>query len=183
MMTSFVDNIPIIVNLAVFLKPRKILDVGSGFGKFGLLLREALLSNRAENFNEEIPQRTFEIDCVENCKYFIDQPAHRGLYDNHNHQDLFKIPIIDFTAYDLLLMIDVVEHHPKEKVIAWISALLTVNPKMRFLISTPKRTEFYKTHFYGPDCPTHISQWTNLDFSPFGHSYIDSKDSHIIIIQ
>jgi 2-polyprenyl-3-methyl-5-hydroxy-6-metoxy-1,4-benzoquinol methylase len=183
MMTSFVENIPVIINLAVALNPLKILDVGSGFGKYGLLLREALLSNQAERKNQIIPDKYFQIDCVENCEYFTSQYYHTLLYDKHYHCDLFEIPLNPFFDYDLILLIDVVEHHPKAKMLDWIRKVRGHCQGVRILVSTPKKVVFYDIEYYGKDCPKHVSQWNWLDFKEFNASLVDTKNSYIAIIR
>jgi 2-polyprenyl-3-methyl-5-hydroxy-6-metoxy-1,4-benzoquinol methylase len=185
MMTSFPENIPVILNVAASLKPKKILDVGPGFGKFGLMLREALLSIRAEDKSEAIPKQDFEIHCVESCRYFIGQPWHTSLYENHFHGDLFNIKMDTLAAqhYDLMLLIDVIEHGPKEKWLKWISEFRVASRKTQLLISTPKKVCFYKVHFYGSDCPLHQAQWCWDDFKVFPHQVIDTKNSMIVLIQ
>lgn len=182
-MTSFVENIPVIINLAVSLNPLKILDVGSGFGKYGLLLREALLSNQAERKSEIIPSKYFYIDCVEQCRYFVTQKYHENLYDKHYHCDLFEIPLDEYFDYDLILLIDVVEHHPKQKMLDWLWKIKGHLNKCRILISTPKKVEFYKLDYYGVDCPKHVTQWTWLDFKQFNAGLVDTKNSYIAIIR
>lgn len=172
MMTSFPENIPIILNIAAALRPARILDVGPGFGKFGLMLREALLSIRAEEKNEAFPKQEFSIDCAESCQYFISQPWHQVLYEHHYHGDILNWNFrawqdLKIREYDLVLMIDVVEHAPKERWLAWIRDARVAWPKARLLISTPKQVCFYKTHFYGVDCPVHQSQWCWDDFKEF----------------
>lgn len=184
-MTSFPENIPVILNIAAGLKPKKILDVGSGFGKFGLMLREALLSINAENKSVSIPTGDFGIDCVESCRYFTHQPWHPYIYDHHFHGDLFKfkIGLLAERKYDLILLIDVIEHGPKEKWLQWISEIRVAIPKVKLLVSTPKKVNFYKIHFYGDDCPIHQSQWCWDDFTGFPHQVIDTKNSMIVLIQ
>jgi 2-polyprenyl-3-methyl-5-hydroxy-6-metoxy-1,4-benzoquinol methylase len=185
MMTSFPENIPIILNLAVALRPTQILDVGPGFGKFGLMLREALLSIRAEEKNEAFPVQQFIIDCAESCQYFISQPWHKVLYEHHYHGNIldFKFEALKDRNYDLFLMVDVVEHAPKERWLAWIRDARVAFPKARFLISTPKQVCFYKTHFYGSDCPIHQSQWCWDDFNIFPVDFVDTKNSMIVVIR
>jgi len=183
MMTSFVENIPVILNIAVALKPRRILDVGSGFGKFGLLLAEALLSLQSESGELE-PTPEFRIDCVEQCDFMIRQPAHDALYLRHYHQDLFSVPLDDdFALYDLILLIDVVEHHEKAKILRWIRDARVAAPRSRLIVSTPKKVCFYKEHYYGRDCPLHVSQWAWADFEPFPHEFVDTKNSYIAVIK
>lgn len=184
-MTSFPENIPIILNIAAALKPVQILDIGPGFGKFGLMLREALISIEAEKQNIAIPKFDFGIDCAENCRYFWHAPWHQFIYDHHFHGDIFKFTIehIAERKYDLFLMIDVVEHAPKDKWLAWIRDMRVALPKARFLISTPKKVSFYKTHFYGDDCPIHQSQWSWDDFKVFPFQAYDTKNSMIVVVR
>lgn len=184
-MTSFPENIPIILNIAAALRPSRILDVGPGFGKFGLMLREALLSIRAEERNEAFPVQEFFIDCSESCRYFIDQPWHNALYDRHLHGNIFnfKFEVLKERPYDLFLMIDIVEHAPKDKWLGWIRDARLAFPKAQFLISTPKQVCFYKTHFYGDDCPIHQSQWCWDDFKIFPADFIDTKNSMIVVVR
>lgn len=184
-MTSFPENIPVILNLATALRPTGILDMGPGFGKFGLMLREALLSIRAETLNEAIPKKEFFIDCAESCRYFMSQPWHNALYDRHLHGDIFsfKFEVLKERAYDLFLMVDIVEHAPKDKWLGWIRDARVAFPKAQFLISTPKKVSFYKTHFYGLDCPIHQSQWSWDDFKEFPLQAYDTKNSMIVVIR
>jgi hypothetical protein len=180
MMTSFVENIPAIVTLVGSLKSKAILDIGPGFGKFGLLFREALLSMTAEK-GDLLPHANFKIDCVESCEYFWNLPWHQSLYDRHFHQDLFSIDLSIISAYDLVVLIDVVEHGPKGVWLDWIRGIRAVG-KPKILISTPKKVVFYQEHYYGKDCPLHQTQWNVSDFVGFNPKWIPSKDSHILLI-
>lgn len=182
MMTSFVENIPAIVKYAVSLRPRAILDIGAGFGKFALLIREALLSIRAET-GELIPKQYFWIDCVESCRYFVDLPWHDRLYEKHYHGDIFTLDRTFFSTYDLIMMIDVVEHEEKGKMLELIRDIRRRGEAV-ILISTPRAVVFYKEHYYGPDCPVHKSQWSESDFKEFkAIDRIASKDSLIVGIR
>ena len=71
-MTSFIDNIPVIVNTVAEAKPKNLLDVGPAFGKYGLLIKEALLSLQAEA-DDLFPKPNFKISGCENADYFLKQ--------------------------------------------------------------------------------------------------------------
>jgi|WetSurSiteA1Bulk_404760.scaffolds.fasta_scaffold00047_36 hypothetical protein len=181
MMTSFASNIPIILETAAKLNPKRILDCGGGFGKFALLLREALLSIRAEK-GDLIPSPDFEIDCIESCFYFQNLPWHRDLYDHHHHGDLFALPIEGFANYDLILMIDIIEHDEKQKFLELLRNIRATS-QAKILISTPRGVVFYTEAYYGSDCPKHRSQWGLVDFAGFAYHQIASKDSLILLLK
>jgi 2-polyprenyl-3-methyl-5-hydroxy-6-metoxy-1,4-benzoquinol methylase len=84
----------------------------------------------------------------------------------------------ELDKYDLILLIDVVEHWTKEKALEMIERLLNHGA---VLISTPKHTGMYKEHFYG-DPRHHITQWIPEDFKEFKYRVIESSLSHIIYI-
>ncbi len=162
MLASFPVNISPILDKVVELDPKRILDIGSAFGKFGLLSREAILSTRAERGYLE-PCDDLEIGCVEMAKYFQNTPYHENLYQFHYHMDARTIEWSEMPKFDLVLLIDVVEHWDKEegmKVVAEIKKYTGA----KVLISTPRETVMYNHAIYGKDCPTHKSQWLPEDF-------------------
>ncbi len=167
-MISFAENIVPILSIIKEINPKTILDVGSGFGKYSLLTREALLSQRAER-GEIIPVDDIVIDCIEPSKYFQDLKFHNYLYENHYHVGLENF--VPSKNYDLVLMIDVVEHKEKEEMKNHIARLK--NSCSKILISTPKQVIFYKEEYYGDHCQHHISQWTKEDF--VGQDYSNER--------
>ncbi len=184
MMTSYAENLfPILAEIRA-LKPTNILDVGAGFGKFGLLVRELLLSEAAEA-GDLNPEPKFKINCVEEAGYFIHQLWHEALYDAHWHVDFFQIRPAIFAEHDLILMIDVVEHAPKDRIINLLRAIQAepqAKGRTRILISTPRKVCFYKQKFYG--CALHVSQWTPEDFAAFPRTRtLKSAESHLVVIE
>jgi 2-polyprenyl-3-methyl-5-hydroxy-6-metoxy-1,4-benzoquinol methylase len=183
MMTSFSENIKPILEAIVAANPKKILDIGSGFGKFGILAREAILSVRAES-GDLTPTDNLEVDCVEMAKYFQNQPYHEKLYQNHYHMDARNIEWEEMPKFDLVLLIDVVEHWSKEEAVKIIKEIKEFTGA-KILISTPREVAMYEKDYYGIDCPKHESQWTTSDFHAINHH--DIKDlstiaSYIFII-
>jgi 2-polyprenyl-3-methyl-5-hydroxy-6-metoxy-1,4-benzoquinol methylase len=168
-MLSYVENIQTILRAVKESGAKRILDVGGGFGKYALLIKEDNISSQAEGGNMS-PDITLTIDCCEDTKYFVDQPHHDKLYDKHIHEDIFTT---DVGEYDLILFIDTVEHWDKEKTKELMAKL-----KGKKLISTPKKTHMYHEHYYG-DPRHHISQWEASDFQ--GKDY-STDQSHIYII-
>ena len=173
-MTSFASNIATILSVIATVNPNKTLDVGSGFGKFGLLTRELLLSIKADK--EDIcPKDNLTIDCAEEAEYFYKQPYHDKIYNNHWHEDVLKMPIEKINGYDLILLIDVAEHWDKDIALDWLKKINT-----NVLISTPKHVVFYEKEYY--KSRKHVSQWAEEDFRNLGEiNDYSTKDSFIYL--
>lgn len=178
MMLSFPDNIPAILRAVGDLQPARVLDIGSGFGKFGLLTREAILSTRAEQGNMLPDDKDLVIDCCEEAAYFHQFQTHWACYNNHFHKDVFEMHPDTLNSYDLILLIDVVEHWDKAKAIEFLKKIT----KAKVLISTPKETCMYEAPYY--HSRKHVSQWTEEDFKGLLLPIKDysTKDSHIFLI-
>jgi len=174
-MLSYKQNIPIILGEVEKLNPMRVLDIGAGMGKYGLLIREQYLSKKAEQGELE-PIDDIRIDAVEDTRYLLTERL-RQIYNNLFTDDIFNCEN-KLEKYDLILLIDVVEHWTKEKALEMIGRLLEHGPVM---ISTPKRTGMYKEHFYG-DPRHHITQWIPEDFREFNYKIIESQLSYIIYI-
>ena len=171
-MLSYKENIPTILNAVEESGAKKILDVGCAFGKYGLLIREQYLSKKAES--EITPIDDMIIDAVEYTKYFYDRPALKNIYNNVYPESMFDMVDIGlFERYDLVLLIDVVEHYDKDFMKKFLSKINT-----KVLISTPKETVMYTEKYYG-DGHCHISQWNKDDF--IGKDYSNNL-SHIFIV-
>lgn len=180
-MLSYVENIPAIVKVVEELNLSRIVDVGAGFGKYGMLCREAILSKRAEN-GEVVPDDDIEITAVEDTRYF-DRYLQPGVYyDSVIHQSMFEVPRSIWYAHDLALIIDVVEHFRKPEILALIARI--TEQDCRVLVSTPKNTVMYVEHYYG-DQRHHITQWQRADFDSefFTVERDDSTElSHILVL-
>lgn len=161
-MLSYPENIPTILSAIVEANPKKILDVGSGYGKYGVLAREAIYSHRAERGDLQ-PEDDVQIDCCEVAKYFWDLAFHQGIYNSHLHGDIFAITPSELAYYDLILLIDVCEHWTDAEWKEFVGNMTT----QKVLVSTPKQIEFYEPEYYGKDCPKHKKQFSEDDFNDF----------------
>lgn len=173
-MLSFRENIPIILKVIEEKNPKKILDVGAGMGKYGLLIREQYLSKKAETGEIE-PIDDIIIDAVEDTKYFLTNRL-KTIYNRVFEEDIFNLKVDN---YDLILMVDTIEHWEREKTMDLLKALLEKAP---ILISTPKRIGMYKQCFYG-DKRHHITQYKESDFNEFKIEITNNPLSHIIYIK
>lgn len=144
MPSSYPANIPHIVNVMHALDPWSVLDVGVGYGKFGFLFRE-----RIDDFAWE---RT--LDGVEPYEDYINRSGARYLYNNLIHDDWLLEDQIE-GVYDLVLMIDVLEHFTHDDGLRALDKAW--NHGHHVLISTPIGYEQGPSH--GNELETHQSEW------------------------
>jgi 2-polyprenyl-3-methyl-5-hydroxy-6-metoxy-1,4-benzoquinol methylase len=163
------------MDIVIALKPFSVLDVGSGFGKYGVLCREYLeLWDGRQEYNF-----LRRIDGVEVFENYI-TPLHKFIYNNiytENIIDLVKK--LDYT-YDLVLLIDVLEHFSKEEGVWLLNNLLSKNKGI--LIGTPKRPSAQKDVFENV-FETHKSVWKKMELTSFGkYFFIPDNVSSIVYI-
>lgn len=162
-----------IMDIIIALKPSSVLDVGAGFGKYGVLCREYL------DLWDGKQQYTFEsrIDAVEVFSRYI-TPLHQFVYNNvYTENILALVNKLDF-GYDLVLLIDVLEHLKKDDGVMLVTKLLSKNNGI--LISTPKNPSPQKDAF-GNIYETHRSKWLKQDFLNIGDCYFISDNISIIV--
>ena len=162
-----------ILSLIVYLKPASVLDIGVGFGKYGVLCREYLeLWDGRGNYSDFLRR----IDGVEAFKGYI-TPLHKFVYNRIYDKDIMDVlDQIDF-RYDLVLILDVLEHLDKEQGKLLITSVLQKNNGV--IISTPKKVSNQKDVFDNK-YEIHKSQWTKEELSLYGASFFLSDPvSHI----
>jgi len=136
-------QIPHVINILLRLQPRSILDLGTGYGKFGVLSREYLK-----------PERLDGID------------AYKPRYDVYDHfymgdlRDLDTLLPADSFRYDLALLIEVIEHLDKREALELLKRI--GRRARRLLVTTP--FGFRKQEFEGLPFATHRSRWFPWDF-------------------
>ncbi|MBI1799327.1 MAG: class I SAM-dependent methyltransferase [Candidatus Eisenbacteria bacterium] len=144
MPTSEHWQIPRIVDVIVRERPRRVLDVGAGYGKFGILARE---------YSE-----------VERVDALDANPPRYPVYDHFYGGDLRELDRVlpdDATGYDLALFIDVIEHLEKPEAYRVLDQLTRRARKV--LITTP--LGFRPQEIAGMPFETHRSGWFPWDFS------------------
>src|SRR4051812_14135317 len=115
MATSFADQIPTILYAVQMLKPRRVLDIGKGFGKYGFLIHEYCGIDVTKKPSPDQMMKTqslVKIDCVDvNPDYSFPHLEH--FYDKMLLRDVSS-EFEDLGDYDLVLMVDVIEHLEKD---------------------------------------------------------------------
>ena len=157
MPTSHPRQINELIELVRRLDPGRILDVGCGLGKFGFLAREYL-----EVWGGEKPygqwQRT--IDAIEGFPDYI-TPVHGFVYDKVMVGDALEILAGLDRTYDVVLLIDVLEHFERADGVALLHRCAGL--ARHTVVSTPKDIGVQEEVFENP-LEAHRSQWRYRDF-------------------
>ncbi len=173
MPTSYYSQLNEIVELVVLTKPKSILDVGIGFGTYGFLAREylELWDGRGEYGDWKI-----RIDGIEVFKKYI-TPVHDFIYDQVHIGDAIKILPTLKTSYDLVLIIDVLEHFNYQNGIKLLEECK--EHARNIILSTPKNMVPQKSVFGNP-FETHKFHWTRKHFDKFSNKFFVSNPKSTI---
>jgi len=164
MPVSYYQAIPYIMHQIEQETPQSILDIGVGFGKYGLLCREVL----------ELPYQRYhksqwqlQIDGVEIFPGYRN-PIHDYVYDRVFYGDIRELAG-DLSLYDVVLLVDVLEHLTKEDGYQLIKRILTHTLKA-LIISTPLNV-LPQGRYLGNLYESHRSRWTAVDLTDFDYTY------------
>jgi SAM-dependent methyltransferase len=161
------------MDLVVNLNPSSVLDIGTGFGKYGLLCREYLeLWDGRENYSHFLRR----IDGVEAFENYI-TPVHEFVYNHVYVRDILKLMNELNFSYDLILLVDVLEHFNKPEGNMLLKKILTNNKGA--LISTPKNPSNQKDAFKNI-YEAHRARWTKQELSNLASSFFISDGTHLI---
>ena len=165
MPSSYVDSFAPIIKMIIERAPKHVLDIGPGWGKYGLACREYLPG--LETLDAiEVPQGRIRT-----------QPA---IYDAVFIGDARDATEAFFRAYDLVLLIDVIEHFPKRSGHALLDRMQRAGPEI--LIATP--TWFFEQHDEANPHEEHLSLWGWDDLAPHGVELdVSTPDAVIYLIK
>ncbi|RDI41850.1 glycosyltransferase [Falsibacillus pallidus] len=164
MPTSFYQAIPEIIEHIRIDEPSSILDVGVGFGKYGVLLRE-VFDIPFERYEKKSWQ--LQIDGIEGFAGYRN-PLHEYVYNQVIYGNLESV-IDQMGDYDTILLIDVLEHFEKPEGLEIIQKLLA-HANKSLIISTPLYPE-PQGDYLGNTLETHKSRWNLIDFLSFDFTY------------
>lgn len=159
MPTSHYNQLNQIMSLVVHVKPNSILDIGVGFGKFGVLCREQLEMWRKDRAYHKKDWKT-RIDGIEIFEKYKN-PLYVFVYNRVYFGNALNVLPELKSIYDLILLIDVLEHFSYD---AGINLLgLCLEKGRNLIISTPHNIGSQKEVF-GNIHETHKFQWTTKHF-------------------
>jgi len=174
MPSSRPNTIPTVIHLVRQLKPKSILDVGVGFGKWGHLFREYTDINDAEKDPARYQRRNWRvrIDGIEGHAAYL-TPPHRFYYDAVHIGDA-RVLIRKLPRYDLVFLGDVIEHLEKSDG----SRLLrdAVRKANKAVVVTTPKYETNQPDLCRNELERHRSLWSPKDFSQFERSVVKTVD-------
>ena len=165
MPTSNYSKINEIMQLIMKTNPKKLLDIGVGFGKYGFLSREYL---ELWNIDHDYSTRERKIDGIEVFEEYI-TPVHNFIYDKifiGNAIDI--LPTLN-QKYDLILLIDILEHFDYDDGLIILKECIKHGSNI--IISVPYNM-LHQDDVYGNIYETHRFQWERKHFGIFANKYI-----------
>mgnify|MGYP003624391559 CR=1 FL=1 len=176
MPTSHPFQLNEIVNLTTILKPTTVMEIGVGFGKYGLLLREYLeIWGEGEVYEDWLRK----IDGIEIFEAYI-MDHHRVIYDEIYIGNALDI-MPERDCYDLILLIDVLEHIEYKHAINLLN--ICKQKAKHVIISTPKDIG-HQGVGYDNIYESHLSQWNRRSLREALGSdtlFISNPHSHICL--
>lgn len=163
MPTSYYSHMTRVVELILQEKPQSVLDVGIGYGKFGCLAREYIEAWLHQRY---IPSEWKAlIHGIEIFDKYVNPMW--GAYDRvflGDAVELTKNPTwgIPQTGYDLVIMMDMLEHVTRADGLALLNQLKAIGKKIIFSYSNCEQSNVCANKN-----EDHISKWSPEDFSGF----------------
>lgn len=184
MPSSNPEVIPVVIGVLWALAPESVLDIGAGYGKYGVLFREYCeLRHRRDQSShldgsELWKQRRVRIDAIEGYAKYIG-PLHELVYD-HVYISKLQTAIVDVGRYDLAFMGDVLEHLDKGYAREQALPTLLARLDMGLLVSVPA-TPSVQNATFGNELELHRSAWTAADLRRAApHTLVGRRGSHLI---
>lgn len=161
MPTSDLYNIHPVVTAIQQLEPSSVLDVGCGFGKYGVLLREYL---DVWHSRVQPDEWTIRVEAIEGFDGYRN-PLWDFVYDKVHGGDALTL-IHDLGSFDVILIADVIEHFEKAAAQELVGSSL--DRARAVVISTPR-------HFFAQGASNenpyeiHRCLWSAADFPSDTH--------------
>jgi len=164
--TSNWQNISYCIDLVKKLDPKNILDIGIGFGRWGILFREFLEVWGDSNYKCEWKRN---IDGIEIFPEYI-KPYHSFFYNNIYIENALSYLTKTTEHYDLINCGDVIEHFNKEDGKELIN--LCLKKADYTLINIPVGNKWEQGAVNGNEFEKHRSVWKNSEFKVYPNHII-----------
>jgi 2-polyprenyl-3-methyl-5-hydroxy-6-metoxy-1,4-benzoquinol methylase len=155
MPTSSPNNLTLVCREILRLQPNSVLDIGVGIGKWGVLVREyAEVYTKWHLYQNEWDVKLDGIEIHEKYRNPVWQ-----VYNNISIGDAYQV-LGTLGQYDLMLMIDVLEHFPKQRGIEMLRLMKKHSKHMIWSYHNSDQGEVRDNpHEH------HLSKWTDHDFA------------------
>jgi hypothetical protein len=179
MPSSRPNTIPVVIHLLRQIRPRSILDVGVGFGKWGHLFREYTDINEAERDPARYERAHWQvrIDGIEGHAPYLTE-MHRFLYNGIHVGDAREI-LPRLPVYDLVFLGDIIEHFDKPAGTELLNHALAHAGKA-VVVSTPK-FETEQDELCDNELERHRSLWSARDFRRWPGAQVQTVDGDTLI--
>ena len=184
MPSSNPETITAVIGLIWKLAPKRVLDIGAGYGKFGVLFREYLEMRHTQSGEPRRKGHTIwtyrvaHIDAVEGFEDYVGD-LHRSVYDSVYVEDILNF-IKKEWEYDFIFMGDLLEHIEKRVAVNELLPVLLKRAKMGVLVSVPVHVGTQAPEF-GNEFELHRSRWNSRDFQGLARfDYTGRKGNHLI---
>lgn len=157
--TSNWQNIPFCVEVLMKVAPQKVLDIGVGFGRWGIITREF-----CDVWSSRVLKKDWTVEIV-GIEAFDDQISeyHKSFYNTIHIGDARDIlPNLCQSRWDIVIFGDVLEHFEKEDGRKLIN--LAKESSDYVLINIPLGDNWYQEESYGNPYERHLSVWEINDF-------------------
>lgn len=179
MPTSTFHHVHLVCHWVSELRPRSVLDVGVGFGKWGHLFREVLdiSASGTDPARYDRPNWQARIDGIEGYPQYLTE-MHRFLYNEIYVGDMCRV-LPTLGKYDVIFAGDVIEHVEKAQGQQFLRDALD-HANEAVVVSTPAY-ETQQGAAAGNDFEVHRSQWTARDFRRLGRCVTKVAQSRILV--
>jgi len=161
MPSSFPDALSVVAAWVQALRPASVLDVGIGFGKYGVLFREYLdVSPRSERPGPDTAPAAVRIDGIEAWEPYVG-PLQRAIYDRIHVGDALAV-LPSLGRYELVFAADVLEHFTRDDGERFLDAA-AAHATLGVLVVTPA-LDLEQGEVFGNPFERHRSFWTPDDF-------------------
>lgn len=163
--TSDAGNVPFVVAELQRLRPKSILDIGVGFGKWGVLAREYLEAWQGRYRRED---RALVIEGIEIFARY-ENPLWSAIYDRVHVGDARTL-LPRLGHFDVGLFCDAIEHMPKADGRALLDELLR---HCQSVIVTTPLSFWTQGEQHGNAHEAHVCLWTPGDLAPYAGRVVE----------
>jgi len=169
---SIIENVPSIINEVQRLQPARMIELGVGFGKYGTLCRETLDGMYGRCQRHEWQREIYGIE--------IHEQYRNPCWAVYNAVEIGDFSSIDIAGYDLVLMVDSLEHLEPESGHALLARLVEKNNHV--IISVPNGP-CLQGEVYGNSHERHLTTFHGPEFDSFGGTIIHRAFCIVVTIQ
>jgi SAM-dependent methyltransferase len=173
MATACWKHLTFVIDVLRDLRPESVLDVGTGFGKYGFLVREYL-----DVYNYRIYRRDWKVvlDGIEAHEPYI-MEHQRYLYNSLHRGDACRL-IENLGQYDMVIAGDMVEHQEKANALRLLAAM-TDHARKWVLISIPLGRSWPQEEYDGNQFDAHRSEWSARELRGLGFDLYFFRDEEL----